>query len=155
MKALDGIVDVWLPDIKNRSPRLSALLLGCRDYFEQASAAVRQMCLQSGPPQYDGEGIMTRGTLVRHLIIPGCVSDTVDILRFIAEELPAGTPVSLMRQYTPSPRCRIAGIDRRITDAEYRRALDAFEAFGLEGFLQEAESADSAYTPPFDGTGTE
>ena len=153
VKALDGIVDVWLPDIKNHSPRLSKLLLGCEDYFEHASAAVKQMCLQSGLPQYNEEGIMTRGTLVRHLIIPGCVTDTINILRFIAEELPQGTPLSLMRQYTPSSRCRVAGLDRRVTDAEYARALDAAEAFGLEGFLQDAESADSSFTPPFDGTG--
>lgn len=154
VKRLDGIVDVWLPDIKNYSPRLSKLLLGCEDYFAYAAAAVKQMCLQSGPPQYNQEGIMTRGTLVRHLIIPGCVTDTIDVLRFIAEELPKGTPLSLMRQYTPNSRCHIAGLDRRVTDAEYARALNAALAFGLEGFLQEAESADSSFTPPFDGTGT-
>ena len=153
VRRLDGLVDVWLPDIKNQSPKLSKLLLGCGDYFEHASAAVKQMCRQSGPAQYNAEGIMTRGTLVRHLIIPGCISDTINILRFVAEELPGGTPLSLMRQYTPSARCRISGLDRRITDAEYKRALAAFEAFGLEGFVQQAESADSAYTPPFDGSG--
>ncbi len=153
VKALDGIVDVWLPDLKNFSPKLSKLLLGCEDYFDVASAAVRQMCLQSGLPVYDEQGMMTKGTLVRHLIIPGCVTDTINILRFIAEQLPQGTPMSLMRQYTPSSACTVPGINRRISDAEYARALDAAQAFGLEGFLQDAESADSSFTPPFDASG--
>lgn len=154
VKALDGVVDVWLPDIKNFSPRISKLLLSCADYFDVAAQAVKQMCLQSGPPQYNHEGVMVRGTLVRHLIIPGCVSDTVSVLRFIAEELPEGTPLSLMRQYTPNGRCSIPGLERRVTDAEYARAMQAAEAFGLEGFLQDAESADQGFTPLFDGTGT-
>ena len=70
-----------------------------------------------------------------------------------AESLPKGTPVSLMRQYTPSPYCKIPGLDRRITDAEYDRVLAHFQALGLTGYTQEKESADSAYTPPFDLTG--
>ena len=153
VRALADVVDVWLPDIKNHSPRISRLLLGRSDYFEAASTAVRQMCALSGPPQYDAQGIMTRGTLVRHLVIPGCATDSIQVLRFIADELPPGTPISLMRQYTPIPQCTVPGLDRRVTDAEYRRVLDAALALGLTGYLQDAQSADSAYTPPFDGTG--
>lgn len=151
--ALADAVDVWLPDIKNHSPRLSKLLLGRGDYFQAASAAVRQMCALSGPPQYDAQGILTRGTLVRHLVIPGCATDSIQVLRFIADELPPGTPLSLMRQYTPIPQCTVPGLDRRVTEAEYRRVLRAALDLGLTGYLQDAESADSAYTPPFDGTG--
>lgn len=153
VRALADVVDVWLPDIKNHSPRISRLLLGRSDYFEAASTAVRQMCALSGPPQYDAQGIMTRGTLVRHLVIPGCATDSIQVLRFIADELPPGTPISLMRQYTPIPQCTVPGLDRRVTDVEYRRVLDAALALGLTGYLQDAQSADSAYTPPFDGTG--
>ena len=75
------------------------------------------------------------------------------VLDFIAEKLPPGTPVSLMRQYTPEPWCAIPGLDRRITDKEYARVLDHFQALGLQGYIQEKESADGAYTPAFDGTG--
>ena len=153
VQALADVVDVWLPDIKNHSPRLSKLLLGRSDYFETASAAVRRMCALSGPPQYDAQGIMTRGTLVRHLVIPGCATDSIQVLRFIADELPPGTPISLMRQYTPIPQCGVPGLERRVTDAEYRRVLDAAHALGLTGYLQDAEAANSAYIPPFDGTG--
>ena len=153
IKALDGLVDVWLPDIKNVSSRLSKLLLGCEDYFETASAAVKQMCSQSGPAVYNEEGIMTSGTLVRHLLIPGCISDSVQVLRFIAEELPRGTPMSLMRQYAPTLHCRVPGLERVVSDREYKRAMDAVHAFSLTGYLQGAQAADSSFTPPFDGTG--
>lgn len=155
VQALADVVDVWLPDLKNVSRRLSMMLLGREDYFVAASHAIREMCRLSGPPQYDAQGIMTRGTLVRHLVIPGCTADSIAALRFVADELPAGTPVSLMRQYTPISQCAVPGMDRRVTDAEYARVLEAFDSLGLCGYRQEAESADAAYTPPFDGTGTQ
>ena len=79
--------------------------------------------------------------------------DSCKALDFIADNLPKGTPVSLMRQYTPSPFCKIPGLDRKITDAEYQRVLDHFQALNLTGYTQEKESADAAYTPPFDLTG--
>ena len=153
LKMLEGAVDVYLPDCKHVSPRLSKLCAGAPDYFEAASQAIREMCRQTGPAMYDEEGMMQRGVIVRHLILPGCTGDSIRVLDFLAENLPEGTPVSLMRQYTPEPWCEIPGLDRRITDGEYRRVLDHFEALGLTGFTQEKESADSAYTPDFDLTG--
>ena len=153
LKMLEGAVDVYLPDCKHVSPRLSKLCAGVPDYFEAASQAIREMCRQTGPAMYDEEGMMQRGVIVRHLILPGCTGDSIRVLDFLAENLPEGTPVSLMRQYTPEPWCEIPGLDRRITDGEYRRVLDHFETLGLTGFTQEKESADSAYTPDFDMTG--
>lgn len=153
IRALDGVVDVWLPDIKNMSRRLSKILLGCEDYFDVASLAVKQMCQQSGQAVYNEDGIMTKGTLVRHLLLPGCTSDSIQVLRFIAEELPKNTPVSLMRQYTPMAHCKIAGLDRKVSDHEYGRVLDAAFSFGLMGYLQDAQAADKRFTPLFDGTG--
>ena len=146
-------VDIYLPDLKHVSPRLSRLCAGAPDYFDAASAAIREMCRQTGPAQYDENGMMQRGVIVRHLILPGCTVDSCRVLDFIAESLPEGTPVSLMRQYTPSPHCTVPGLDRRITDGEYSRVLSNFEALGLTGYTQEKDSADSAYTPPFDLTG--
>ena len=153
LKLLEGAVDIYLPDLKHVSPRLSRLCAGAPDYFEAASQAVREMCRQTGPAVYDADGMMKKGVIVRHLILPGCTVDSCKVLDFIAEQLPKDTPVSLMRQYTPSPYCKIPGLDRRITDAEYRRVLDHFEALKLTGYTQEKESADAAYTPPFDLTG--
>ncbi len=153
LRLLGGAVDIYLPDLKHVSPRLSKLCAGAPDYFEIASRALQEMCRQTGPAVYDEDGMMRGGVIVRHLILPGCTVDSCKALDFVAERLPPGTPVSLMRQYTPSPYCGISGLDRRITDAEYRRVLDHFRALGLTGYTQEKESADAAYTPPFDLTG--
>ena len=153
LKMLEGAVDIYLPDLKHVSPRLSKLCAGAPDYFEAASSAIQEMCRQTGPAVYGENGMMQKGVIVRHLILPGCTVDSCKVLDFIAENLPPGTPVSLMRQYTPSPWCKIPGLDRRITDAEYNRVLEHFEALGLTGYTQEKESADAAYTPPFDLTG--
>ena len=113
------------------------------------------MCRQTGQARYDENGMMLRGVIVRHLILPGCTGDSCRALDFIAERLPRGTPVSLMRQYTPIPECAVKGLDRRITDREYERVLRHYEMLGLTGYTQEKESADLAYTPPFDLTGVE
>ena len=153
LNMLEGAVDIYLPDLKHVSPRLSKLCAGAPDYFEIASQAIQEMCRQTGPAVYDAEGMMQKGVIVRHLILPGCTVDSCKALDFIAEQLPQGTPVSLMRQYTPSPYCKIHGLDRRITDAEYERVLAHFEVLHLTGYTQEKESADAAYTPPFDLTG--
>ncbi len=153
LKMLEGIVDIYLPDLKHVSPRLSKLCAGAPDYFEVASRAIQEMCRQTCPAQYNENGIMQKGVIVRHLILPGCTVDSCKALDFIADNLPPGTPVSLMRQYTPSPFCKIPGLDRKITDAEYSRVLDHFQALNLTGYTQEKESADAAYTPPFDLTG--
>ncbi len=153
LRMLEGAVDIYLPDLKHVSPRLSALCAGAPDYFERASQAIREMCRQTGPAQYDENGMMRRGVIVRHLILPGCTSDSMKALDFIAESLPPGTPVSLMRQYTPEPWCSIKGLDRRVTDAEYDRVLTHFKYLELSGFTQEKEAADGGYTPDFDMTG--
>lgn len=153
LKMLEGAIDIYLPDFKHVSTRLSQLCAGAPDYFEVASRAISEMCRQTGMPQYDEKGILQKGTLIRHLILPGCTMDSCKALSWIAENLPRGTPVSLMRQYSPEPWCHIKGLDRRITDQEYDRVLAHFQALALSGYTQEKESADTAYTPPFDFTG--
>lgn len=153
LRMLRGAVDIYLPDLKHVSPRLSALCAKAPDYFERASAAIAEMCAQTGTPVYDADGIMRRGTIVRHLILPGCTGDSLRVLDFIHDHLPQGTPVSLMRQYSPIPECTIKGLDRRITDREYERVLAHLTALHLDGYMQEKSSAKSEYTPPFDLTG--
>jgi len=150
---LEGAIDIYLPDLKHVSPRLSRLCAGAPDYFDAASRAILEMCRQTGAPVYDEGGMMQKGVIVRHLILPGCTGDSVRVLDFIAEQLPKGTPVSLMRQYTPIPQCTVPGLDRRVTDREYERVLAHFEALGLAGYTQEKEAADGKFTPPFDLTG--
>lgn len=149
LKRLEGLVDVYLPDLKHYSPRISRLCAGAPDYFERASAAIKEMCRQTGSPVYDEDGIMRSGTLVRHLILPGLTGESMKLLTWIRDELPEGTPVSLMRQYVPCNHVDIPGLDRRVSEKEYQRVLAHMLALNLPGFLQEAESAEKDFVPVF------
>ena len=149
LKRLEGLIDVYLPDLKHFSPRISRLCAGAPDYFERASAALKEMCRQTGNPVYDEDGIMQRGTLVRHLILPGLTGESMKLLTWIRDELPEGTPVSLMRQYVPCNHVDIPGLDRRVSEKEYQRVLKHMLALNLPGFLQEAESAEKDFVPVF------
>ena len=151
LKMLEGVIDVYLPDLKHWSSRMGRLCAGAPDYFDAASAAIREMCRQTGAPVYDENGIMKKGTLVRHLILPGLTGESMRLLSWIRDELPAGTPVSLMRQYVPCNGVEIPGLDRRITENEYRRVRDHMEALGLPGYEQEAASAEADFIPSFNG----
>lgn len=144
-----ALVDIFLPDLKYYSAETAARLAGAPDYFPVAMAAIRAMCEATGAPVYDADGLMKRGTLVRHLILPLRTSESLRILDVVASDLPPGTPVSLMRQYTPMNGVSLPGLDRRLTVREYARVRDHMLALGLEGYLQSRESADAAFTPDF------
>lgn len=150
LKMLDGVIDVYLPDLKHWSQRMGRLCAGAPDYFQVASLALKEMCRQTGSPQVDEDGILRRGTIVRHLILPGLTGESMRLLTWIRDELPPGTSVSLMRQYVPCNGVSIPGLDRRISEKEYRRVRDHMMNLNLPGFLQEAEAADEAFIPDFD-----
>ena len=150
LRLLEGKVDIYLPDLKHVSPRLGKVLCGAPDYFEFASQAILEMLRQTGKPVYDENGIMLRGTVIRHLVLPGCTGDSLRVLDWIAENTPPDTPVSIMRQYTPIAECTIRGMDRRITDAEYERVTEHALALGLNALVQEKEAAQESYIPDFD-----
>lgn len=149
LRMLEGTVDIYLPDLKHVSPRLGKVLCAAPDYFEVASAAILEMLRQTGKPVYDENGIMLRGTVIRHLVLPGCTGDSIRVLNWIAENTPRDTPVSIMRQYTPIPECTIKGMDRRITDAEYDRVVEHALDLGLNALTQEKEAAEACYIPDF------
>ncbi len=149
LRKLDGVVNIYLPDLKHFSSKTSSLICKAPDYFEVASAALKEMCRQTSSPVYNDKGIMQKGTLVRHLILPGLTSESIALLDWFKENLPHGTPLSLMRQYTPGNNVAITGLDRKITDREYERVLDHMLMLDLNGFTQEKESADASYTPAF------
>lgn len=149
LRMLDGAIDVYLPDYKYIDPEMARLLSGAADYPEIAWAAIAEMRRQTGPAVYDAEGMMTRGTLVRHLLLPGLTGDCMKILTRIRDELP-DTPVSLMGQYMPCGRARdIPGMNRRVTRREYARALAHMEAIGLDGYRQKLASASETFVPDF------
>ena len=148
LKALEGRVDIYLPDLKYADPKLASSLSGAADYFPVATAAIREMVRQTGPVQWQGEKIL-RGTVIRHLILPGQVENSLKILDWIGEAFrPGEVLVSLMRQYTPMGNQQ-PPMDRRITDEEYDAVLSWMFLNDLEGFTQEAQSADSGFIPDF------
>lgn len=154
IRALDGRVQVYLPDLKYMRARSSGRYSGAADYFQSASAAIREMLKQVGPVVLDESGAIQSGVIVRHLILPGCADESIAILDWIAENLP-GAWVSLMAQYLPFGE--VEGVDelnRRLTQEEYDRVCDHLLELGLEdGFVQELSSSDEKYIPKFDLTG--
>jgi len=148
LQALDSHIDIYLPDLKYADDRLGYSLSGTRDYFSVATAAIREMVRQTGPVQWKGDRVV-RGTIIRHLILPGCVDNSLKVLDWIGDTFaPGEVLVSLMRQYTPMPGLPTP-FDRRITDEEYDAVLSWMYLNDLEGFTQEADSADIGFIPDF------
>ncbi|HIR30434.1 MAG TPA: 4Fe-4S cluster-binding domain-containing protein [Candidatus Faecousia faecavium] len=146
--SLDGLVDIYLPDLKYSSNALAARLSGAEDYVSVAQDAIREMVRQTGPVCWQGEKI-TKGVIIRHLILPGCVDNSLGVLDWIGENFaPGQVLVSLMRQYTPMGNLS-APFDRRISQEEYEAVLSWMYLNNLEGFTQEAEAADAGFIPDF------
>lgn len=150
IKRLEGLIDIYLPDMKYVSPKLAQRYSGRENYFDFASQALREMFRQVGNLSTD-DGIAEKGMLIRHLVLPCAVDETRRVLDFIADNFPPDINISLMSQYTPIPGMK-KPLDRRLTKAEYDRAVDYAVAKGFENiFIQELSSAKNDYTPVFDG----
>ena len=148
LRQLEGKVDIYLPDLKYAEARLAKSLSAAADYFPRAKNAIREMVRQTGPVQWNGDKIV-RGVIIRHLILPGHVDNSLKVLDWIgANFAPGEVLVSLMRQYTPMGGLP-APLDRRVTDEEYDAVLSWMYLNDLEGFTQEAEAADSVFIPDF------
>lgn len=154
LRALDGLVDIYLPDFKYFDDELARSYSKAPGYSAIASEAIREMHRQVGKLALDDKGIATRGLLIRHLVLPGCREDSKKVLDLISEILPKqDITISLMRQYTPDfvegdvPK----NLRRRVTTFEYEDVLEYALSLGLDGFSQEKESASKNYTPIFNG----
>ena len=151
LRKLDGLIDVYLPDLKYFSPDLSARYSHAPDYFEVAAEALAEMLRQVGSPVLEN-GFLRRGVLVRHLVLPACRRDSIDLLRALSDRFGADAfLLSLMNQYTPDfadPNTDRA-LHRRLTTFEYQSVLDEAISLGFSGYLQDASAASSAYTPDF------
>ena len=160
VQALEPYVDVWLPDLKYMDRSISSLYSKAPDYFSAASRAVQQMIRQTGPllfEEYAEHGqtcrLLKRGTILRHMVLPGQKEDSIRLLDWISETLPRGQfLLSLLSQYTPFYKSsEHPEINRRITTYEYEKVLDHAIRLGLtDGFMQEKSSAKEEYTPPFE-----
>lgn len=157
IRRLDGLVDVWLPDHKYRSSYFAGKYSHAADYPEVADAALREMVRQAGTPSFDGQGLMKKGVIVRHLVLPGLVSDSKDVLEYLWDTYGNQIYVSIMSQYTPLPHvAAYPELNRRVTREEYEEIVDYALFLGMEQvFIQEGECAKESFIPAFDCEGIE
>lgn len=158
LRRYEGKVSIYLPDLKYADNDLGRRYSGVKDYFERTTAAIDEMYRQTGNFEIDDNGIMRRGVIIRHLMLPGQLENTLRVIRYVAERFrPGQVMFSLMRQYLPCGKVsetEFPELNRRISDAEYLAAENALFDSGIEdGFLQDAASADKEFIPAFDGTG--
>lgn len=176
IKMLDGYVDVYLPDLKYVDSKLSLRYSHAEDYFEKASAAIAEMVRQVGEPLFavenvpqwqvdvaeyqrrseSGENlIMTKGVIVRHLLLPGCTEDSKRVISYLLETYGEQIFISIMNQYTPLPHVKdYPELTRKVTEEEYERVVEYAIAHGIEnGFIQEGDVAEESFIPGFDGEG--
>ena len=153
LRLLEGKADVYLPDLKYADAALAARLSAAPDYFPAATAAIREMFRQTGPYVMEN-GLLKRGVMIRHLVLPGQPDNTRRCIDWVAETFSPGQVLfSLMSQYTPQPGAE-GPLGRHVTAGEYRSAVDYMKNCGItDGFTQERTAAREEYTPPFDLTG--
>lgn len=153
IRSLDGLIDVYLPDLKYFDSDVSKKYSNAENYFEKASKAVLEMQKQAGKSLIK-DGIMQKGLIIRHLVLPKNTDQSIKILRWIKDNLPIDTYISLMSQYVPYVKTEYKELNRRIVTAEYQKVIDEFEHLGFEnGFMQERSSAQTDFIPKFDLSG--
>lgn len=160
LRLLDGLIDIYLPDLKYYSSELSAQFSNAPDYFEKATAAIAEMYRQVGPPVFadisaSAGTLLKRGMIVRHLLLPGQTKDSKKILRYLHDTYGDDIYVSIMNQYTPlSHVADIPELNHRVAKEEYERVLLFAERIGIRnGFEQEGSAAVESFIPEFDGEG--
>lgn len=150
IKMLSGVIDIFLTDLKYFSPYLAGRYSGSEDYFDYCLPAINEMVKITGAPTFDKNGMLKKGTIIRHLILPGAVGDTISILKQTEKHFGDKVLVSLMRQYTPMSNTLPDELCRTVTDDEYTQAVDEFNALNLNGFLQQSDSVGKDKIPYFE-----
>ncbi len=157
IRDLDGLVDIYLPDLKYKSRELSGRHSNAPDYFKYASAAIDEMVRQTGSAVFDERGMMKRGTIVRHMVLPGHTKDSKEIISYLHEKYGDDVYISIMNQYTPpadSAKRGFAELSRRVTAREYERVVaHAIDIGVVNAFIQEGEAASESFIPDFDDEG--
>lgn len=152
LKSLDGLIDIYLPDLKYYDDKLSVKYSKAPGYFSYASKAVLEMYRQVGAPIFDENGTMKKGLMIRHLMLPGGLFDSKKIVDWVLENLPEDVYFNIMCQYTPLDRaCKYPELNKKLNKKHYEALVDYAVSNGLEsGFIQEFDSADEEYVPEFD-----
>lgn len=155
LQLLEGMVDIYLPDFKYMDPLPAKKYSYAESYPEVVKEALKEMYRQVGTPEFDEHGIMKKGMIVRHLLLPGRVKDSKNILKYLCETYGENIYISLMNQYTPTPKVEHDPLlSRKVTVREYERLIDYAISIGLQnGFIQEGETAKESFIPAFDGEG--
>lgn len=155
IRLLAGLVDVYLTDFKYYDNALAIRYSNAPDYFTYASESLKEMVRQTGNAIFNEEGMMTKGVIVRHLILPGCIEDSKQIVKYLYDTYKDQIYISLMNQYTPLPHVvAFPEINKKVTEAEYDEVVDYAIDLGVEkGFIQEGETATESFIPDFDITG--
>lgn len=156
IRRLDGIADIFLPDLKYLSPALAGKYSHAEDYPEVAKAALKEMTAIAGEAEFDEREMMKRGVIVRHLVLPGYIEESKQVIRYLYETYGDRIYISIMNQYTPMPGIekQYPELGRTVTPKEYDEVVDYAIELGVEnGFIQEGETAKDSFIPPFDETG--
>ena len=155
LRRLEGLVAIYLPDLKYYDDQLARTYSSAPNYFQYASAAIVEMRRQVGTNRYDEAGIIQQGLIIRHLVLPGHTDDSKQILTWIHDNLGPKTHISLMAQYHPTYRAsELPGMNRRLRPSEYAEVRNHLLKLGFEeGYTQELSSASDEYTPDFNGRG--
>jgi len=149
---LKGYVDIYLPDFKYFSNELAKKYSGANVYFEVASAAIKRMFEQVGKPEFNEDGMMKKGVVVRHLVLPGYVEDSKKVIKYLYDTYGDDVYLSIMNQYTPLQHVeKFPEINRKVTDEEYDDVVDFAVEIGVENaFIQEGDTAKESFIPDFD-----
>lgn len=151
LKMLEGLVDIYLPDIKYFSDKYAIKYSKAPGYFKIASEAVKEMYRQVKEPVFNEEGIMIKGLMIRHLMLPGLLFDSKKIVDWVTENLPEEIYFNIMSQYTPMNHAEEAGLNRRLLRGHYESLVDYAVDKGIKnGFIQDFESSTEEYVPVFD-----
>lgn len=155
LRTLEGKIDIYLPDLKYLDKNYAKLWSGAENYPETATAAILEMYRQTGPCEFGEDGMLKKGVIIRHLVLPGRLEEAKAVMDWVAEHFAPGEVLfSLMSQYTPWGKAKSDPIlSRRLRPSEARNAREYMNNLGLEGFVQEDSSAQAEYIPPFDLTG--
>lgn len=151
LRMLEGLVDVYLPDCKYKSSELSDKYSNAPDYFEIADAALEEMVRQVGEPDFDADGMIKKGVIVRHMVLPGCTKDSKDVLKHLYSKYGNSIYISIMNQYTPvGELIKYPELKRKVTKREYDKVIDYAIDIGIEnGFIQEGDTAKESFIPDF------
>ena len=148
---LNGYIDVYLPDLKYYDNELGKKLSGINNYFEYATESIKEMYEQVGKPEFDENGIIKKGLIIRHLVLPNYIENSKKVLKWIKDTFKDDILVSIMAQYFPSNKAmEYSDINRKLTEEEYNEIEEYVFELNLDGYMQDLEENEEQYVPKFE-----